>query len=493
MRKVTVNRPILSVKLCKTITRDQSLKAVRYTVGPKEIDLDRFLSDESSVTVSRTLNAPAGAFSITVADVGYKYASDIDSLYGLVEPMDVLEIRMCQNVQDYEGEAWPLVMRCVVSEVRRDEAMGSDGKPKRTVVISGQDWGKFLQINQIKYIKGNPDGKDWLSAATMELLHGIQQGQMSAGDLIKAVTEKIANKFLARFEDPDTIVPFLVDVSGADPKDMVMLLGYNAFPQGTAWEFFQNYGDLGPFYELFIDDTEEGPKLIYRKPPYLSLGSLDKDLNDIEPGIPSSIYGVSIKAVSIPPDHIMRLSASRSDADVAQWFWIESTRTNLSSDTSLKLMALGDNPHNAFKLYPNNDPKLYGTRTLEVKSTHGLMPQGGGAAEISSSSTTTKAYLDLKVARLRLANRDNALLESGSMVIKGNEKVKVGSYISVLRGEFHAMYYVKSVSHTFSPFRSFTTTVQFIRGTGFIARSGGGMSDAPNSYLQEIGRGPYQS
>lgn len=483
MRKVAVNRPILSVKLSKTITRDQSLKAERYTVGPTEIDLDRFLSDESSVTVSRTINAPAGAFSITVADVGYKYASDIDSLYGLVEPMDILEIRMCQNVQDYEGVAWPLVMRCVVSEVRRDEAMGSDGKPKRTVVISGQDWGKFLQINQIKYIKGNPDGKDWLSPITIQLHHNIQMGILSAGEVITAVTNNIVNKFLARFEDPANIVPLLVDVTGADPKDKVMMLGFNAFPNGTAWEFYQAYGDLGPFYELFIDDTEVGPKLIYRKPPYLSL----------EDGVMASIYGVSIDVVSIPPDHIMRLSVSRSDADVANWFWIESTRTNLVGDQTLRLQAMGDNPYNSFQLYPNNDPKLYGTRTLEVKSTHGLMEQGGSAADTSAGNATTTGYITEKIERLRLANRDNALLESGSMVIKGNEKVKVGSYIFVLRGEFHAMYYVKAVSHTFSPFRSFTTTVQFIRGTGFIARSGGGLNDAPNSYLQEIGRGPYQS
>ena len=477
---ITVNRPILSVMLYKTVTRDQSLKALRYSVGPNPIDLDHFLSDESSVSVSRKINAPAGSFSITVSDVGYKYASDIDSLYGLVEPMDIIQIRMCQNVQEYQGDVWPLVMRCVVSEVRRDETIGSDGKPKRTVVIAGQDWGKFLQINQIKYIKGMADNKDWLSEYTMALINDIATGVYTAAEIITKTT-KIANIFLKKFED-DNIVPFLVDTSGADPVDKVMIQGWPSFPRGVMWEFYQNYGDLGPFYELFIDDTEEGPKLIYRKPPFLALDG----------GILASIYGVSIDVINIPPDHIMRLSVSRGDADVANWFWVEATRSAMVGETDLKLLALSGAPANTNVETPNNQAKLYGTRTTEVKSTHGYMAQGGKKDQVDKSVASDMEYMAIKRGRLAQANVDNALLESGTMVLKGNEKIKVGSYIFVLRGEFHAMYYVESVTHTFNPFRSFTTTVQFIRGTGFIARSGGGLNDATNSYLQEIGHGPYE-
>jgi len=480
MSRVTVNRPILSVMLYKTIARDQSLKALRYSVGPNPIDLDHFLSDESSVSVTRTINAPAGSFSITVADNGYKYASDIDSLYGLVEPMDILQIRMCQNAADYNGVVWPLVMRCVVSEVRRDEAMGSDGKPKRTVTIAGQDWGKFLQINQIKYIKGNPDNKDWLSEYAAALHNGIETGEYSAGEIITKTTE-IANKFLANFGD-ENIVPFLVDVSAADPNDMVMIQGWPSFPRGVMWEFYQNYGDLGPFYELFIDDTEEGPKIIYRKPPFLALDG----------GLLASIYGVSIDVVNIPPDHIMRISSSRSDADVANWFWVDPQRSAMIDDSVMRLNALSGAPANCHVEGPNNASNLYGTRTMEVKSNHGLMPQGGKRDQVDQGVANSMTYLAAKRGRLAQSNVDNAMLESGSMVLKGNEKIKVGSYIFVLRGEFHAMYYVESVTHNFAPFRSFTTTVKFIRGTGFIARSGGGLNDAMNSYLQEIGHGPYK-
>lgn len=479
MSRVHVGTPFLSVVLKKTVARDQSAKAERYTSGAKEVDFDKFLSDESSVSVTRTINAPAGSFAITVADAGYKYGDDIDSLYGIVEPMDILEIRMCQNQQEYNGIPFPLVMRCVVSEVRRDEAIGSDGKPKRTVAITGQDWGKFLQINQIKYIKGNPDGKDWLSAAVMAVRFGIERSIMTAGEVITTLIDKVANPFIRRYDDTD-IVPFLVDTSGADANDKVMPQGFQAFPGGTLWEYFQVFGDLGPFYELFIDDTENGPKIIYRKPLFFDLDG--------------QIYAGSMDStVNVPPDHIIRLSVSRTDADVANWFWIDHARVNLVSDQALKLMAMGDNPYGSNKPYANNDSKLYGTRTLEVKSQHGpTITQAAPKEQVLAESASFIDYNTAKIEKLRKANQDNVLLESGTMMVKGNEKIKVGSYIYVVRGNFHARYYVKSVTHTFNPFRSFTTTVQFIRGTGFVNRSSSGQI-GQNPYLQEIGRSPYES
>ena len=69
-----------------------------------------------------------------------------DSLYALVEPMDLIEIRIARESHKNSHKDLPIVMRGFVSEIRRDETMGPDGKASRRVIISGQDYGKLLQI-----------------------------------------------------------------------------------------------------------------------------------------------------------------------------------------------------------------------------------------------------------------------------------------------------------------------------------------------------------
>lgn len=475
---VRVETPALSVWLRKTVDRDQSGKSIRYSAGVQNFDLAPFLNENSSVTFTRSINASAGSFQITVGDRGVLFGGVIDSLYGIAEPMDVIEIRMARRPYEYSRP--PLVFVGVISNIQRDESMGSDGKPQRSVIISGQDWGKFLQVIQDKYIKGNPLGLNWLTSIVMEDHHGIKFSVLPAGEVMKQLVEKVANPFLARFSSP-AIKPFLIDVSGADPNDKVMPQGYQSMPMGTLWEFMKKYGDLGPFYELFIDDTEDGPKLIYRKPPF----------NTID-GAP--IYGTVSDFVVIDPRHVTRISVSRSDADVANWCWIEHPRIALWTELDLRLSTYGSNLENVMLTNPNSDMSLYGIRTLELQSQHGAMiEQGAQQSKIVSDLNNFLGYFTKKTKNLKLANQDNVAFESGTMVIQGNEKVKPGTTVQIARGDAIVNYYIQSVTQTFNPFKSFTTTAHFVRGRGFIERSTADGFGSSNPYLQEIGRGPYEA
>lgn len=475
---VQVFSPAISVVLKKTTSRDQSGKSIRYS-GPHSFDLKPLLTEDSSVTISRQINAPAGTFQISVGDRGVMHDQTLDSLYGIAEPMDVIEIRMARNPHEYTQGKLPLVFRGVISEIRRDESIGQDGKPRRTVVLAGHDWGKFLQIIQIKYIKGNPLKEDWLSGLIMQTHFAINYGINPAGTVISDLTKKVANTFLARYSDAN-IVPFLVDVSGADPNDKVMPQPFQAFPDGTLWDYFQTFGDIGPFYELFIDDTEDGPKLVYRKPPYFTA---DGDL----------IYGALPDSVNVATDQIQRLSVSRGDADVANWFWVDLKRLNLMDGPSAMWIGMGSNPYNSFLDSPNTAKELYGVKFLEVKSNHGFMHQGAPKEQIDVDKINMATYITEKIRKLKLTNQDNVVFETGSMVIAGNEKVKVGTNVRIQRGHATSLYYAQSVTHTFQPFKSFTTAVNFIRGTGFVNRSSNNQLGISAPYLQEIGHGPYES
>ena len=328
---VKIFTPEIIVTLKKTTSRDQSGKSERYTAGPKAFDLKPFLTDESSVTFSRQINAPAGSFSIALGDRGMMHDKTFDSLYGIAEPMDVIEIRMARSPHEYKGKL-PLVFRGIITEVKRDESIGQDGKPNRTVTLAGHDWGKFLQIIQERYIPGNPLSEAWLSGLVMQVHYGIPYAILSAGDLITQMVQKIGNKFLADYNCPDVIPPFLIDVTGADPEDMAFTQGIQAMPNGTLWDFLKTYGDIGPFYEMFIDDTEAGPTLIYRKPPFFTA---DGDL----------IYGTLPDSINIDPNQVQRLSVSRSDVDVANWIWISMKRLSLVTNRDAILISMGANLH----------------------------------------------------------------------------------------------------------------------------------------------------
>jgi hypothetical protein len=67
-------------------------------------------------------------------------------------------------------------------------------------------------------------------------------------------------------------------------------------------------------------------------------------------------------------------------------------------------------------------------------------------------------------------NKDNIVLERGTIRMFGNPKIRAGTYISLDRGAFSALYYVTQVDHSFVPFNGFVSTLAVERGTGFVER-----------------------
>ena len=472
---VRVDTPQLQVTLRKLV-RNQSGKAARYSSGPSSFDLSAWLTEDSSVSVTRQINAPSGSFSITVSDRVVVHGETMDSLYGIVEPMDVVEIRMARRAT----QKLPLVFRGIVSKISRDEAMGQDGKPRRFLTIAGQDWGKFFQIIQNRWYKGASLAKDWMSAWHMQTLYGIEYQVMTAGQTVQVLLEKIGNPFIARLQLDKAAMPkFTWDVSGADDIDKVFPQGFQPNPGGTLWNFLSMYGDLGPFYELFIDDEEAAPRVIYRKPPFIAA--------DGKP-----VHKTQAAEVPILAKNITRLSVTRSDEDVANYWWVDHKRLMFQTGHEAQWMQLGS-AANPFlpNDHPSASPEIYGNRPMEVSSNHGFMTPGAPEPVVQQETTEYIAYTNAKRLRLQAANKDNVLFESGQMVLAGNEEVKVGRMLSVNRGGLVSRYYAQGVTHNFQPFRAFTTSVSFIRGTGFIARSSKEIG-AKHPYLSEIGRGPYE-
>lgn len=78
-------------------------------------------------------------------------------------------------------------------------------------------------------------------------------------------------------------------------------------------------------------------------------------------------------------------------------------------------------------------------------------------------------------------NRDNVVLEQGSITIKGGimrpdgkEHLKAGDYINVKRGRIEFKAYVISITDEMVPYEGYTAHITFERSTGFISRAASG-------------------
>lgn len=146
--RVPVYHPQIRVTLHKTVARQtfdgQAPVSVRYAAPPAAIDLTPFLGENGAVQTTKSVREAAGAFLVTLTDAPHRLLAGgaFETLYGLIEPMDVIEIR-ARHAPVGSGEDLtepPIVMRGFVSDVHRTEAMAAAGRPQRTVTIAGQDY-----------------------------------------------------------------------------------------------------------------------------------------------------------------------------------------------------------------------------------------------------------------------------------------------------------------------------------------------------------------
>lgn len=486
--------PQISVRLYKTISRKtvdgKSAVSARYAGKDAYIDLTPYLGAGASVITSKSIRDPAGSFSITFADkpntagvsVGAPLPSAaLETVYGLIEPMDVVEIRMWGGLGP-KPVTLPIKMRGFVSQINRSQAMGSDGKPVRTVVVSGQDYGKLWQVYQILYLQAYAAGNALLTTYNLWELFGINaQNTMKAGEFVKAAVEKILNPYLAGFMPEKSPMPkaFKLDISVTHG---VINNSYQS-QEGSVYDLLKTFGDVGIWNELYIEDREDGVYVVYRQTPALHITKPDgAKTRKIQDDAPDPIY------VDVADDHIQSLASSRSDANLANFFWVSNQRYDMISDIYRKLLAIKDSDTTVnLKDYPNASAKYYGVRPMygetqqsddDVKSlTTGLDADGQ-----AKRTERFEAWIDNRRRLMVEMNKDAVVLENGSARIKGGlmrppskdgkrEHFKPGDYALFKQGNLVFEGYVTQVTDEYIPFQSYAATIQFERGTGFVTRA----------------------
>lgn len=446
--------------------------SARAKKAVNEINLVPYLGERGGVKTSKSVREPYGSFSIVLTD--QPHPGTLDTLYSSIEPMDMVEIRFCHDSTKMKEKKPPIIMRGFVSDVRRDETMGNDGKPMRSVTISGHDYGKIWEIFRIYYLNIGTLAEGILPEYKFLEKFGHGAGDFSTVSPVEkffnAYVQNVLNPYLmnltvlALFNTDGVINTFTLKTSVAGTVNPWLL---SNFQDGSAYQHLCSVLDVGAFNELYIEDTETSVDIVFRPSPAKSLA----DDAFIQAGASTG------PAVEVPDEDIQSINVSRSDAGTANHFWIDVTMWNLLKDIDYRNVVANADKNMMLKFeYENSRLDTYGyrkmTEPLKLGPPNDTASGIGieGEAKIAALTNFAYAYLNQKLKTFGEINKDNVVFESGTMKLRGDEAIKPGLYLNVTRGKAQYICYAHRVEHEFMPFQGFWTTVTFDRGTSFAKR-----------------------
>ena len=490
---VQTYHPAFRVLATKNIQR----AAQPATSGTGVWDITPYLGDGSTISVQKSLYHPCGSAVITIPDQPYapepNSGRPADSLYGLLEPTDGIEIYLARRPEQYGWSTsavgnCPVLMRGFIRNIRRTEHMGRDGKPQRFIAIQAQDYGAVFDILRLWNLKTGVLG--WPDAFDFMLKTGADYTPKPTAEFVQIFVD-LANQWLdATYNrggwtwriDPDFTVTQGVHV----------MQGLNS-QEGPLWNLMLREMD-SPWNELFIEDREENPTLVYRPTPWRQYTPSGDRLTwkYLEQGGQT----VSAETVDLDIEDIVSLDPSRTDIDIQNMYWLDCP-TAIQGLQIAQIMGAAKNGELEDYIFDrdheNNDPEVYGERLLIASFRqwpNETEQNPNGAAKDAwkrNNDTLFPDWWKQRIAWLRDANRDNGILESGRMTVKGDEHLRIGKYLNIQRGQFEWEAYLTGVTHEFAPFREYVTHLEFSRGTGFWTRL---LSTWP-PYLREGKKGVY--
>lgn len=473
--------PQISVVLIKSLPRDELVPGIkvsqkRYNRGDA-VDLMPFLGDGSMVSTQKSIRQPMGAFSIKFAD--QRDGRLLDSLSALVEPGDLVEIRMAHSKA--RSGVLPLVMRGYVSSVSRQEQMGGDGRPQRWVTIAGNDLQKLLSTYRISYKLFSATGDYALDSFKFFTAFAGNDAikTTTANEFVKMTVEKIINPHLSRmrtltrvFSEDDIVDTAATSAVVSWEMESTVDGTINGTVLNSAidislYDLLRMLLDVPTFNELFVEDRDGAPPVLRCRPvPF-------KDINGqfIQ-------AGASAESMDIVSEDIVSMSTHRDDNGVANYFWVDSSRmARLGLDQ--RAIALDGGYESFTRLNAHNSSEaIHGLRELSVDTAMaGVDSKQSDSAKIDNLNKEQRDSLDWVAQRrntLVSVNENNILYETCNLTVKGDPNIKPGMFIRLYRGAnqtFVGEGYCHSVQHSFQPMVGYVTQVSMDRYTGFIEHS----------------------
>lgn len=474
---IRIDSPGVQVKLIKLVGVANGV-AYRWQTANAEFDITSMLGDAGVVRTTKSLEDPCGGFAVSFADK--EDPKGLDTLYGLLEPMDLIEIRMAREPWRYAGGQLPLVMRGFISELRRSETLAPDGTPRRAVIITGQDMGKLWQIHQLlpETIYAS-NSSPYMDTYRLQAATGIEVAYLPVNEFMRQLTERVMNEKVAQLSAfANAYVPPFV-IRASVPEGIVSCSLVAPFA-GPFWQLAELVADR-PWNELFIEDTEAGPDVIFRPAPFKHVYSGAFIMPGAQP--PGTIYRTEEDVVS--------WDAKRSDHRVSNFYWCPPGSSMLDTSVQANVASLQSADLMDFD-YPNSAKALFGARKMTVETR--LLPNDvpdtpirfNGQRRIDEGRKVINWHTH-RAIQLKEMNRDNVALEEVTATMKGHEEYKVGRYFQLTRGQIVSESYITRVSQIFRPLKLFETSLTLERSTGFLMRDQAG----GRPFYGEGREGPY--
>lgn len=453
----------------------------------RDLDITPFLGENGTVEIEKSVMTPFGQFKITIPDkpVADDYGTgDVnDTIYGLVESFDYIEIKMTHDTT----QSPKMMMRGWITSVEREETISQDGQLQRVVTLAGNDLAYVFNIASIM-----PPSKELanigsaLSSWSLAEALGLTKIDGSVSNLsLATMYQKCLDIVInPRLAEMSTAYGHQIQFDNQIPSNIITMIDRMNPVENTIWQLWQLYSDSA-WYELFTEDREDEHYLVVRPKPYMSLG-----------GEPIEIDGTTTTADSLDIDvaDIVELRPQRSEADVLNIFLVSPYLMSGMASDAVYYTLMTKYSVNDLKApsYANSDSKIYGYRTIKRVFRHlkdTFVSPGAQQPEAikKTNDTTAEEFTKARAKSLFEMTKDNVLFTNGTMRLRGNVDVKAGIYLNVRRGQHHYVVYVQHVRHVFAPFGAFVTDIQFIRGTDYYERKK--MSQSP--YLAEGRRGVY--
>lgn len=486
MSGTQVFHPELRVTLCKLVKRrwvnNTIYASERYEKGTRKIELTEYLGEGCSVVTDKSTRAPAGTFAISIIDRPQSDGQTLESIYGLIEPMDGVEIRMSHRHGTGTDRDPPIIMRGFVTRISRSQTVDGNGAPVRNVTITGHDYGKIWQMYQVLYRPFYVLTDAQASPFPLYERFGIGlKTNQTGADLFSQFFEKLINPYLRGFVPEDWPMPKTIKVETRQTEGLTSVQGpQNA--EGSIHSILTTFLDVQPgFNEIYIEDRADGVYAVYRPHP-----AIDLDGTPIQP-LPN---GALPTRTTLPGADIISMEMDRTDENVANFFWVEGPRYEMVNGLPAIYTAVTSAQRSTVydETYPNNTAATYGVRPMTVASQMGASDTfntGQNQAGQDQRQGEMARWLDAKRAILKRTNQDNVILEQGVVRISGNENIRAGSHVELGTGALAAAYYVVAVRQEYHVFRGFFTTLQLERGQGFAKRLQVDRDVSP--YLMDLG------
>lgn len=445
----------------------------------ENISLTKWLGENDSIHVSKDIEQTCGAFTMAFPDKPGGQRND--TLYAMIEPMDLIEIRAAREGWKYPGTApLPLIMRGFVSSVRRSETMSSEG-PVRIVKISGHDAGKLWMITNfdVQYVVAmeHPAIEKFYFQAAV----GMSSTYLPVSKFMEEVTKIVMNKKVNDLNAISTtdFQPFKVD---ATVNEGSVSPGPVSIFTGAYWNLINQFSDR-PWNELFIADIgdvgKEVATVIFRPSPLVDLDGARIMPGATDPG-----------SVTVQQKDLISLEIGRSDSRVANIFWVPAEGSSLEHNHQVTIAQTAnggmlDLNHDA------NDHRIFGLKRISAASAlvHTDIAELPAKQEPTERSVSSGKYEQWYITRrdqLKMLMRDNSVWEEGTATIKGDFKYKPGMFVRINRGPLEYEFYCSAVTHTFTPMRDWKISLNLVRGNCFKVRQ---KFDAP--FFEEGRDSPY--